>query len=180
MKKLFFTLGLVVSGFAVAQQGNTYTEQDNQPSKWTFGGAAGVGGAIGSGNSGVTISLSPRVGYKATEDLELGLSGNFSWTDAKYYNSTMFGIGPFANYYFSRKFYVTGLFQQYFYNQKLKDIDVKGSSSESALYLGAGYMQYLGGRTYMQIGGMYNVLYNQNKSVFGGAFIPNIGIVVGI
>ncbi len=32
----------------------------------------------------------------------------------------------------------------------------------------------------MQIGGMYNVLYKRDTSIFGGAFVPNIGIIYGL
>ena len=92
----------------------------------------------------------------------------------------MVGVGPFANYYFSRSFFLSGMFQEYFINQKDKVNDVKYSGNESALYLGGGYMQRLGERTYMQIGGMYNVLYNRDKSVFAGGFIPHVGIVYGL
>lgn len=92
----------------------------------------------------------------------------------------MIGVGPFANYYFARNFFLSGMFQEYFVNQKDKINDIKYSTDEAALYLGGGYMQKLGNRVYMQIGGMYNVLYNKDKSVFSGGFIPNIGIVYGL
>ena len=92
----------------------------------------------------------------------------------------MVGVGPFANYYFGRNFYLSGMFQEYFINQKNKYENVKYDTNESALYLGAGYMQRVGQHVYMQIGGMYNVLYDENKSAFSGGFVPNIGIVYGL
>lgn len=92
----------------------------------------------------------------------------------------MLGVGPFANYYFSRSFFLSGMFQQFFIHQKNKTTDYKHSGDESALYLGGGYMQRLGDRTYMQIGAMYNVLYDRDNSYFGSGFIPNIGIVYGL
>ncbi len=92
----------------------------------------------------------------------------------------MLGIGPFANYYFGRSFYASGLFQHYFVNMKDKTFNGTANVNENALYLGGGYMQRLGERTYMQIGAMYNVLYNSNTSIFGGGFVPNVGIVYGL
>ena len=92
----------------------------------------------------------------------------------------MIGVGPFVNYYFSRNFFLSGMFQEYFITQKNKVDNLKYSADEAALYLGGGYMQKLGERTYMQIGGMYNVLYNKNKSFLGSGFIPSIGIVYGL
>ena len=108
-------------------------------SKWTFGGYAGIGGAFGSGG-GTTVYITPRVGYKLTEDFEAGVAGNFSWSNSSYYSSTMVGVGPFANYYFSRSFFLSGLFQEYFVNQKNKQNQLNYSGNEAALYMGGGYM----------------------------------------
>ena len=178
MKKLLLSALLFSATFAFAQIG-TSTQIGNAESKWTFGGYAGLGGAFGNGG-GVSIYVSPRVGYKITENFETGLATNLTWANSEYFSSTMVGVGPFANYYFSRNFFLSGVFQEYFINQKNKFDDFKSSKNESVLYLGGGYMQKLGERTYMQIGGMYNVLYKKNESVFGGGFIPNVGIVYGL
>lgn len=148
-------------------------------SKWTFGGYAGLGGAFGNGG-GIALYVTPRVGYKFTDNFEAGLATNLNWQNSKYYSSTMLGVGPFANYYFGRSFYLSGMFQEYFYSQKDKINDLKYKGDEAAFYLGGGYMQRLGEKVYMQIGGMYNVLYDREKSVFGGGFIPNVGIVYGL
>lgn len=180
MKKIVF-LSLMFTGFlAFSQIGTRLPSAQIGDSKWTVGGYAGLGGAFGSGGGGTTLYITPRVGYKVTENFEAGIAGNFSWSNSRYYSSTMVGVGPFANYYFSRSFFLSGMFQEYFINQKDKVNDVKYSGNESALYLGGGYMQRLGERTYMQIGGMYNVLYNRDKSVFAGGFIPHVGIVYGL
>ena len=178
MKKILLLL-MIISGFFLNAQIGTSTQIGGENSKWTFGGYAGLGGAFGNGG-GVSLYVTPRVGYKVTENLETGLASNLTWSNSKYYSSTMIGVGPFLNYYFSRNFYLSGMFQEYFINQKDKVNNLKFSADEAALYLGGGYMQRLGNRTYMQIGGMYNVLYKKDKSVFGGGFIPSVGIVYGL
>ena len=178
MKKVLL-LSMIISGFFLNAQIGTSTQIGGENSKWTFGGYAGLGGAFGNGG-GVSLYVTPRVGYKVTENLETGLASNLTWSNSKYYSSTMIGVGPFLNYYFSRNFYLSGMFQEYFINQKDKVNNLKYSADEAALYLGGGYMQRLGNRTYMQIGGMYNVLYKKDKSVFGGGFIPSVGIVYGL
>ena len=178
MKKILL-LSMIISGFFLNAQIGTSTQIGGENSKWTFGGYAGLGGAFGNGG-GVSLYVTPRVGYKVTENLETGLASNLTWANSKYYSSTMIGVGPFLNYYFSRNFYLSGMFQEYFINQKDKVNNLKYSADEAALYLGGGYMQRLGNRTYMQIGGMYNVLYKKDKSVFGGGFIPSVGIVYGV
>lgn len=180
MKKILLLSLLGAGIMASAQIGTRLPGAQIGDSKWTFGGYAGLGGAFGSGGGGTTLYVTPRVGYKVTENLETGLAANFSWSNSKYYSSTMFGVGPFANYYFGRSFYASGLFQHYFVGMRDKLNDVKYNENENALYLGGGYMQRIGERTYMQIGAMYNVLYNRDRSIFAGGLIPNIGIVYGL
>lgn len=181
MKKILLSL-LVGLGLMVSAQigtGFPSTKVGGENSKWTVGGYAGLGGAFGN-SGGTSLYITPRVGYKITENFEAGLAGNLTWSNSKYYSSTMVGVGPFANYYFGRNIFVSGMFQEYFVNQRDKTYDLKYSTNEEALYLGGGYMQKLGDHVYMQIGGMYNVLYKKDKSVFSGGFIPNVGIVYGL
>ena len=176
-KSLFFLLfsfsTLFFAQLGVSIPGNTSAGD----SKWTFGGYAGLSGSSG---SGVGLYITPRAGYKISDNFEGGVSANLSWNNSSYYSSTMIGVGPFANYYFGRTMYISGSLQEYFVNQKVITSGQALSTNETALYLGGGYMQRLGERAYMQIGVMYNVLYNQNTSVFGGGFIPQIGIVYGL
>lgn len=181
MKKLFLST-LISVGFAANAQIGTgaSTKIGGENSRWTFGGGVSFGLSGGSGGTGTAIGISPRVGYLVSNNFEVGVSAGINWSNNKYYSSTMFGVGPFANYYFSRNFYVSGLYQHYFYNLKDKYYDLKYNDQEPALYLGGGYMQKIGERAYMQIGAMYNVLYDKNDSVFGGGFVPSVGIVYGL
>lgn len=182
MKKINLILFLFASILAFGQIGiRTPTAQiSSADSKWTFGGYAGIGGSFGSRNSGTTVYITPKLGYKLTENFEMGVAGNYSWNNSSYFSSTMLGVGPFANLYLGRTFYLSGLFQEYFINQKYKVNGEKHYIEEAALYVGGGYMQRIGDHVYMQIGAMYNVLYDKNKSVFGGGFVPQVGVVFGL
>lgn len=179
MKKLLL-LSIISIGFSVNAQIGTSTQLGGENSKWTFGGSAGLGGSFGSNNGGTSIYISPRIGYKLTENFEAGIVSDLTWTNAKYYSSNTIGVGPFVNYYIARNFYLSGMFQEYFFNQKNKLTYQKYSGEEAALYLGGGYLQRIGDRAYMQIGGMYNVLYKKDESVFGSGFVPSIGVVFGL
>lgn len=181
MKKLSVFLFSLASVAVFSQVGASLPSAkiDGENSKWTVGGYAGLGGAFGSGG-GTSLYITPRAGYKVTEDFEVGAAANFTWSSSKYYSSTMFGMGPFANYYFNRNFFLSGMFQEYFVNQRDKVNNVRYNSNEAALYLGGGYLQRLGDHVYMQMGGIYNVLYKEGRSVFGGGFVPNVGIVYGL
>lgn len=175
MKKLFISSLIFISGLSFSQIAvGTPTAE---PNRWTFGGGLGVG--FGS-NSYFNLQVAPRVGYRLTNDLEAGLIGSVSWQSSDFYKSTMFGVGPFVNYYFARSFFVSGNLQHYFVNYEDKLYDFKSDQQETALYLGGGYMLQIGDRSFMQIGLMYNVLYKENTSIFSGGLIPSIGFVVGL
>ncbi|PZU80941.1 MAG: hypothetical protein DI529_16075 [Chryseobacterium sp.] len=174
MKKHFTLLLMMISFWSFSQ---IAMSSGNQNNRWTFGGGLGVG--FGS-NSYFNLQVSPRVGYKITEQLEGGLIGNVSWQKDDYYSSTMFGIGPFVNYYFARSFFVGANLQQYFINSKEKYTGYKFNTDETALYLGGGYMQNIGNNAFMQLGVMYNVLWKENESIFSSGFVPTIGFVVGL
>ena len=78
-----------------------------------------------------------------------------------------------------RSAYLQTSYQHYFINQKFNG-DKSYHKEEDALYIGGGYMQSLGGSTYMRIGFTYNVLYKKDKSIFSSGFSPSIGIVIGL
>ncbi|ASW75316.1 hypothetical protein IQ37_10345 [Chryseobacterium piperi] len=175
MKKLFIPLLLILSlpVFSQVSVGAPITETN----RWTFGGGIGLG--FGS-NSSFSLQAAPRVGYMVTNDLEAGVIGSISWQTSDFYRSTMFGVGPFVNYYFARSFYLGGNFQHYFIDYKDKYYGYKDNRQESALYLGGGYMQRIGGNSFMQLGLMYNVLYKERSSIFSSGLVPNIGFVIGL
>ncbi|CAA7195116.1 hypothetical protein [Chryseobacterium potabilaquae] len=175
MKKFMIPLMLFFSASVFSQVAVGTTPQGNN--KWTFGGGIGIG--FGS-NSAFYLQASPRVGYKITDDLEGGVVGSVSWQTSNSFKSTMFGVGPFMNYYIGRSFYLGANLQQYFINYKDKYYDYSTNEQETALYLGGGYMQRIGNNSFMQIGLMYNVLWKENSSVFSSGLIPNIGFVVGL
>lgn len=176
MKKILFTILILSFSISFAQVSDSLQIRD---SKWTFGGNAGISGSFGT-NSGFGFSISPRVGYKLTDNLELGVLSGFSYQNTKYFSSNLFGIGPFANYYFARNFFLSGQFQEYIINQKDKTIGERSGFDEAALYLGGGYMTRVGNNAYMQLGILYNVLWKENNSIFSSGFAPQVGVVFGL
>ncbi|MGI9651037.1 hypothetical protein [Chryseobacterium sp. RLHN22] len=175
MKKLFISSFILISILSFSQVAVGTPPQNNN--RWTFGG--GIGFGFGS-NSMFNLQASPRVGYRVTDDLEAGITGTVMWQTSDFYNSTMFGVGPFVNYYFARSFYVSGNLQHFFINYKDKYYDFKSSDEETALYLGGGYLQRIGNNSFLQLGIMYNVLYKENNSIFASGLVPSIGFVVGL
>lgn len=174
MKKLVSFLFLVISILGFSQVAVNSGTQNN---RWTFGGGLGLG--FGS-DSYFNLQVSPRVGYKITDQLEGGIIGNVSWQTSNYYKSTMFGVGPFVNYYFARSFFLGANLQQYFINSEEKYTGYKFDKDETALYLGGGYMQSIVNNAFIQFGVMYNVLWKERSSIFSSGFVPSVGFVVGL
>lgn len=176
MEKIFYVLFLLIFEYISAQQKEKIILAECPASirKWAFWGYTGIGSRFGSSN--YSIYASPRVGYRFTYLLEAGLVTNILWGKSNSY-SLILGVGPYVNYYISRHFYTQALFQGNFINIKHKGTGLKYNNDKAALYLGAGYIQRIDIAAYLQIGGMYNVLYNKNKSVSSNDFIPNIGVV---
>lgn len=175
MKKFILPLFLLISGSILSQVAVGAPPENNN--RWTFGGGIGLG--FGSNNY-FNLSAAPRVGYRLTDDLEGGVLGSVSWQKSNAYSSTMFGVGPFLNYYIGRTFFISANYQHYFINYKDKLYDFKTNENEDALYLGGGYMQRIGNNSYLQLGLMYNVLWKENSSIFSSGLVPNIGFVVGL
>lgn len=175
MKRIIVPLMLMFSGLMFSQISVGAPVANSN--RWTFGGGLGLG--FGS-NSSFFLQAAPRVGYTLTNDLEVGAIGSVLWQTSDFFSSTMFGVGPFANYYFARSFYVGANLQHYFINYRDKRYNFTDNRQETALFLGGGYMQRIGGNSFMQLGLMYNVLWRENSSVFSSGLVPNIGFVVGL
>lgn len=100
MKKLILSLLFLSSTFTFAQISESSSLNSG---KWTFGGSASINGTFGT-YSTFGVSVAPRVGYKISENLEFGGIASFSLLDSDLYSTTLFGIGPYANYYFAKIF----------------------------------------------------------------------------
>lgn len=180
MKHLFYFMFFLLSYKSSAQVLPALQAYNTKMySRWTYGGGASVNFAGGS-SSTTTISLSPRVGYKITDNLEAGFSASYSWANNTSYRISMLGVGPFISYYIGRSFYLSGNFEEHFYSSKSKNGGAKINSNEASLYIGGGYLQPLGGNAYFKIGAAYNFLYNKNTSIFSSGFVPSASIVFGL
>lgn len=179
MKKLFLSLAfLMLTSLAMAQSTNILSPayQSSANSPITYGGNVGINFTT----YGLSLDLSPRIGYKITNDLELALNINGSLQHTEYYRSLSLGVGPSLAYYIGRAAYLSSSFQHYFVSLKNKSTSYTHNTEEDALYLGGGYMQQLGNNIYLQIGASYNVLYKKDKSIFSSGLVPHVGIVIGL
>ena len=147
--------------------------QSNTPSKpfWDkvqFGGGIGLGFNNGSTN----ISLSPSAIYNINDYFSLGTGLQYSYIKQKNtYTSNLYGgsliglINPLEQIQLSAEL------EQLRVNVDYGPNYYPNNFWNTALFLGAGF------RTgNVTIGGRYNVLFNQNDSVYGEAFIPFVRV----
>ncbi|AMD85480.1 hypothetical protein SAMN05444369_11828 [Capnocytophaga haemolytica] len=179
MRRIVLVITLLLIGqWAVAQENILSPEyqQAHNPNRWTYGGNIGL--TFSEWGTGFTVT--PRLGYKVTEDFEVAAQVNYNLQHTRYYRNQFLGVGPSLTYYILRNFYVSSSFEHYFVSQKDKDTKKTFTTEEDALYIGGGYMQQLGERVYMQIGVSYNVLYKKDSSIFSTGIVPNVGIIIGL
>ncbi|TYP99366.1 hypothetical protein C7447_102688 [Tenacibaculum adriaticum] len=160
MKKIFTLLFLITF--------STIVGQEKQSDFWEnvrFGGGIG----LGFGNNNTTIAVSPTAVYDFNEQFSLGVSLGYIYNKRGDYKSNVFSgsllslYRPYTNIEFS------GEFEQLFVNQKFAI--ATDNYNYPALYLGAAY------RTRnVSFGLRYDVLYNENKSIYTSAVSPIIRI----
>lgn len=172
-KSFFVILVSLFSNDTIAQNQNNVIDNNNQFwDKVQFGGGLGLG--IGSGYT--DISVMPSAIYNVNEIVAVGLGLQFGYLSSKnQYHSYIYGgslvglVNPIPEMQLSAEL------EQVRVNTKYERLDnVPGYSDNywnTALYLGAGY------RTgSVTVGGRYDVLFNEKRSLYGSAFMPFVRV----
>ncbi|AYN05604.1 MULTISPECIES: hypothetical protein [unclassified Flavobacterium] len=171
-KSIFIILGLLFSSGAVAQQ--KYYIPQKQNDFWSnvqFGG--GVGLSFGSGYT--DISLLPSAIYNINPIVAVGVGLQIGYVSSKnQYSSFLYGgsliglVSPIPEIQLSAELEQINVNTDYKYFGEPRFSDNFWNTS---LYLGAGY------RTgNVTMGVRYNVLHDNNKSIYGEAFMPFVRV----
>jgi hypothetical protein len=173
-KSLFVILMVLFSNLAVSQTQQNYVI-DNSSRFWDrvqFGGGLGLG--IGSGYT--DISVMPSAIYNINEIVAVGVGLQFGYLSSKnYYNSFVYGgsivglVNPIPEIQLSAEL------EQVRVNTDYESNNFRPAFSDNywntALYLGAGY------RTgSVTIGARYDVLFDDDRSLYGSAFMPFVRV----
>lgn len=172
MKKIIL-IHVLLFGFVIGFSQISLGSQ-SKGGKWRVGGSIGFGG----GNNGFAMNISPFVGYQIAPKLEGGVSAGYQYVKSGDYKTNLFSGGPYTNFYFAEGFFARGHYEYYTGTQKVKGLSEKFKFDESALWLGAGYQNQ--GAIRYQAGIMYNVLYNEDDSIFNSPIRPFGGIAVSL
>lgn len=178
-KSISFILFLLFSfGFS---QNVSINPTQYKANKWRVGGGIGLG--FGS-NDYFGISITPFVSYEIAPSLEGGISTGYQYSKWSNSRQNLFNIGPYLNYYpipnlFTRVHYeyYTGKYK-YDSGSSFMGEDYDYNFDESALWLGAGYRS--SGKIQFFTGLMYNVLYDDDSSIFSTGLRPIVGVSFGL
>ena len=172
-KSFIVILISLFSNLIIAQEENNVI--DNNSAFWDkiqFGGGLGLG--IGSGYT--DISVMPSAIYNINEIVAVGVGLQFGYLSSKnYYKSYIYGgsvvglVNPIPEIQLSAEL------EQVRVNTDYKANNNRPSFSDDywniALFLGAGY------RTgNVTIGGRYDILFNNERSLYGSAFMPFVRV----
>lgn len=171
--------------------------QPNMPSK--FSDRIFFGGNFGLQFGEITlIDVSPMVGYRITDKVATGISLSYKYYQNKkfFYNpysnsfmemtSNIYGASIFGRYYFVENLFAHAEYEYLIYsydNYRPNSIGASYSKSTETvnvpgLFLGGGYRQPIGGRTYFTITILYNIMESQ-YSPYSNPII-RVGMSVGL
>ncbi len=172
MKSFCIIFLLLCSSLVEAQ--NSQINLPAQSNPWRVGGGVGLG--FGS-NDYFGFSISPFVGYQIDPSVELGVSAGYQYSKWNYAKQHLFNAGPYLNFYPIPQFFARAHYEYYTGQMNYNPGYYGGASrnfDESALWLGAGYRSL--GRVQFFVGLMYNVLYDEDDSVFANGLRPIMGV----
>ncbi len=142
-----------------------------------------IGGNFGLNFSSITyINLSPTIGYKLTDQLTAGVGFIYQYVeyDKEIYGfefkTSTYGGSLFARYRFLENFYATGEFQNLNMDTYDLNLNQRGRMNIPILFVGGGYLQSIGGKAYVSLSLLYDVLENryspyQNPVIQGGIVV---------
>ncbi len=151
--------------------------------KFYFGGGFGL--SIGTGYT--SISASPLVGYKITDEFSAGVQTTYQYVsnsdlDLSFSN---YGGGPFTRYVFDDRYIAHAEYEILSFEYTDGTIDSGGDfntfrDTYSSLWLGGGYRESLGRNAGFFLLALYNVLYDETEfSPYASPLSIRAGVAVG-
>ena len=158
---------LVLSIFLSLQE--CYAQDNNFWSKVRIGGNIGIGFTDDTFNG----ILAPSAVYDFNNQFSMGFGLNFGYTDSRNFTATNYGASlitlynPFPSLQLSAEFEQMGVSR----NFEIDGEDFSDNYWYPALFVGAGYR--IG---FVSIGLRYDVLYDENKSIYASAYAPFVRV----
>ncbi|GEC78613.1 hypothetical protein [Flavobacterium aquatile] len=167
-KRLTFLFFIGLSFTISAQQMPENNAKSDFWSRVQFGGGLGLG--FGSGFT--NISIAPSAIYNVNEYLAFGAGLQYSYLRQRdFYSSSQYGgsliglVNPIPEIQLSVEL------EQLRVNVNYEDTNFSDKFWNTGLFLGAGYRM-----ENITIGARYNVLFNEDKNVYGDALMPFVRV----
>jgi len=174
IKYLLLFFCLVVIKTSVAQEKISKPIEDSKGFKRE---KVFFGGNVGAQFGNVTVvNVSPLVGYKITERIATGVGVTYIYYNYKAFNfsSSVYGGSLFGRFYLMENIFLHGEYE--LLNIDSYDFPGKRTYIEN-IYVGGGYRQMIGARSYMTIMALWNI--NESKYSPYGNPIIRMGFNVG-
>ena len=150
----------------IQQVASAQLRQDN----WIVGGDFGF---VGTGGT-TYFGISPEIGYRFNNNFELGGGIGYSQISSDNAKRKLWNFGPYVNYNLAETFFLRSKYQ--YLTGKTTGLSSSNSNiNESALWVGGGY-QSLADNFFYRAGFLYNVLYNENSSIYNSPILPYISL----
>ena len=173
-KRFFLSLFLLATlsvGFA---QGPSRPSA-GQTSKSAFWNRVQFGGGIGLGlnNGGFNASISPSAIYRFNEKFAAGTALNFNYASFRDAKRIAYGASILSLYNPVNFIQLSAELEQLRINDRFENVLVRIEENywSPALFLGVGYVQQN-----FTVGIRYNVLYNDNRSIYFSAWLPFVRV----
>lgn len=161
MKKLFFLICLTICSLSFSQNDSTIDFWDNV----RFGGGFG----LNFGNNITTVSVNPTAVYDFNEKISLGTSLGYTYNKNGDYKSNIYTASILSLFQPFDGVEMSAELEQLFVNSKLGSLS--NNYNYPALYLGLAYRI-----RNISIGGRFDILYKDDKSIYTSPFTPFIRV----
>ena len=157
----------------------TFSQFKDTNGQWVFGGNLGIGGGS---NGGFGINISPEVGFRFNNGFEIGAKVGYNYNKNDFFKSNFGNVGPYINYTILQSVFLRAQYEYLFgtvSNETIGGQTFDDKISENALWLGGGYQNNISQNIRYNIGLMYNVLYDEETSVYPTGLYPIAGVSFG-
>lgn len=162
MKRILIALLITFTTVSFAQQEN---KKNNFWENVRFGGGFGLN--FGSDNT--TLSITPTALYDFDNNFRLGATLGYTYNKTGDFRSNVYTGSILSTYTPLESIELSAEFEQLFVNQKFNGF--KTNYNYPALYVGIAYRI-----RNVSIGGRFDLLYNENKSIYTTPFTPIVRV----
>ncbi len=166
MKKTIIFIALFLVGFSYAQNTTTTTTIIQTKEKSDFWKRVRFGGGLNLsfGNTTV-IGISPQANYMVNDRFSVGAGVGYQYIKSGSYSQNIFSINGLAFYNIIQNLQLSANLEQNFASGSF-------NGNVTSLFLGAGYRP----SPNITIGMQYDVLHNDNKSIYSSPFMPFVRV----